>query len=186
MDVSIVSIPEGLPKWHLVASFLRLRKDVFIEKLDWQLYHADAMEFEQYDRLDTVYIIAHEGDRVLGGARLLRTDRTMGIYSYMLRDAFHELLPAIPPEVCESEPPQSESVWELTRFFSTTAGETARDILYETNRFLLRRKAESCLFLGPPAFLRIARGMGFNPVALGKVTGNHDGRFLAFSCGPIA
>lgn len=185
MEVSVISIPDGLPKWHLVASFLRFRKEVFIGKLSWELHHMESMEFEQYDRINAVYVIAHEGDRVLGGARLLRTDHKVGIYSYMLRDAYLRLLPGIPHEICEFEPPQATSVWELTRLAATTAGEVAPAILRAANDYLKSAGANDCLFLGPPAFLRMAKSMAFDPRPLGRLTGNKDGRFLAFSCSVV-
>lgn len=185
MDVSVLSIPSGLSRWHLVAGFLRLRNEVFIGKLAWELHHAESMEFEQYDRVDAVYVIAHDGDTVLGGARLLRTDNRVGIYSYMLRDAYHRLLPGIPPEICETEPPRASSVWELTRLVSSTTGEVAPAVLRAANGYLKSVGASDCLFLGPPAFMRMAKSMAFDPRPLGRLTGNKDGRFLAFSCSII-
>lgn len=182
MEISVLRIPEGIPQWHLVVSFLRLRKEVFIDKMDWQLHDVEAMEYEQYDRFDAVYIIAHENGKVLGGARLLRSDRTMGVYSYMLRDAFRGLLPGIPQEVCDVHPPSSDTVWELTRLAVNRTGDVARRILEETNKYLSSQGASECLFLGPPSFMRMAKSMLFQPKPLGKISGNRDGRFLAFSC----
>mgnify|MGYP003670290162 CR=1 FL=1 len=53
----------GTDQWDLVTAFLKLRRAVFIEKMEWPLYQAEDMEFEQYDRVDTVYVIAHIGNR---------------------------------------------------------------------------------------------------------------------------
>lgn len=182
MEVSVLSIPEGLSHWHLVASYLRMRKDIFIGKLEWPLHQVDSMEFEQYDRVDTVYVVAHEGSKVFGGARLLRTDRTVGVYSYMIRDAFECKLPGLPNAICSTPPPYSERVWELTRFTATGTKDVGQNILKTVNDYLASQKALSCLFLGPPAFLRMAKSMNFNPVALGPIARNCDGSFLAFSC----
>ncbi len=182
MQISVLSIPNGLSDWHLVASYLRMRKDVFIKKLEWSLQETDSMEFEQYDRVDTVYVIAHSGTTVHGGARLIRTDRSVGVYSYMIRDAFQSKLPGLPCEICSEAPPRSEKVWELTRFASAGENDVARKILYRANDYLVSQNASSCLFLGPPAFLRMAKSMNFQPAPLGPVTGNVDGKFLAFSC----
>lgn len=185
MEVSVLSIPTGLQDWHLVASYLRMRKDIFIERLAWPLQHIDAMEFEQYDRVDAVYVVAHNDRQVYGGARLIRTDRSIGVYSYMIRDAYLRKLPGIPSGICQSEPPQSPEIWELTRFGTNGSTGVGREILTEANAFLSAQNATECLFLGPPAFLRIAKSMGFDPRPMGPVAKNEDGRFLAFSCAVV-
>ncbi|PCJ76143.1 MAG: hypothetical protein COA53_02475 [Rhodobacteraceae bacterium] len=189
MKITVLRFPADIVHWHLVKSFLLLRKEVFVDKMDWPLFHADSMEFEQYDTLTSVYIIAHEDDKVIGGARLVRTDQSQSfgkiVYSYMIRDAYLENLPGLPPEICSSEPPVDPDVWELTRFTSQDNMWVGRGILERCNEFLKEEGAHECLFLGPPAFLRMARTMGYNPKALGKITGNKDGRFLAFSCDVI-
>ena len=182
MEIAVLSVPNGLPKWNLVTAFLRMRRAVFIEQLRWDLQSAQLMEFEQYDRVDTVYVIAHENGQIRGGARLLRTDRRVGIYSYMIRDAFNDLLPTLPREICRTEPPSDQGVWELTRLTTDGTAGVGPQLLHAVNRFLLDEGAEACLFLGSPAFMRMARSLSYVPTALGPISGNRDGRFLAFSC----
>ncbi len=176
----------GTDHWDLVTAFLKLRRAVFIEKMEWPLYQAEDMEFEQYDRVDTVYVIAHIGNRVVGGARLLRTDHIGGAgkvrYSYMIRDAYLGLLDGLPAAICDTDPPFSANVWELTRLISDETAGVAELVLEATNDFLVEQKATRCLFLGPPAFMRMARSMAFQPNAMGKIQSNPDGRFLAFEC----
>lgn len=187
-EVSVLRLPDGLPRWNLVCDFLRLRREVFIDEMHWDLQTTQAMEFEQYDSPDAVYVVAHHRDRVLGGARLLRTDREIGTgrvrYSYMIRDAHLGHLPGLPADLCEGDPPRTATAWELTRL-AVRSARLGADILTATNDFLKREGADTCLFLGFPAFMRMARGMGYDPRPMGKLTGNGDGRFLAFSCGVI-
>ena len=187
-EVSVLRLPHGLPHWDLVCAFMRLRREVFIEEMRWDLQTTESMEFEQYDSPDAVYVVAHQGDEVLGGARLLRTDREVGTgtvrYSYMIRDAHLGYLPGLPQDLCEGSPPQAETAWELTRLVVRNARLGAA-ILTATNEFLKREGADTCLFLGFPAFMRMARSMGYHPKPMGRLTGNDDGRFLAFSCGVI-
>ena len=57
-----------------------------------------------------------------------------------------------------------------------------RAILDETVAFLQTKKAHKCLFLGPPAFMKMSKRYGYIIEPLGKITGNKDGRFLVFSC----
>ena len=185
-SICIQSLTGDTDRWDLVTDFLRLRRAVFIEKLDWPLHHGEAMEYEQYDRADTVYLVAHEGDRVLGGARLLRTDRTSGAgrvrYSYMIRDAWLGLLDGLPPAICDAEPPTRPDVWELTRMVSTAGAAVAAAVLEASNAYLLEQGATSCLILGSPAFMRMARTRGYDLRPMGSVQGNRDGRFMAYDC----
>jgi acyl homoserine lactone synthase len=186
MEVSILRIPDGLPDWDLVLSYLRLRKSVFMDRLGWPLYELGDCEFEQYDTVHAVYVIAHDDRSVLGGARLLRTSDTIGsgrcVYSYMIRDACRNLLPGLPSDLCYADPPVAKDMWELTRLVSKGSAKVGAEILAETNRFLRAQKARSCLFLAPPAFMRMASRLGYAPVPLGDVRRNIDGQFLAFQC----
>jgi acyl homoserine lactone synthase len=187
-EISVVRLPEGIALWNLVCDFLALRKEVFIDEMRWDLTSTDSMEWEQYDNIDTVYVIAHREDEVIGGARLLRTDRAPGIgtlrYSYMIRDAYLGHLPGLPQDVCTSEPPVTPKAWELTRLVARNP-RVGQALLTATNKFLKEHGAETCLFLGHLPFLRMARSMGYAPQPMGAATGNGSGRFIAFSCAVI-
>lgn len=184
--VSFVELPDGVHDWPLVTAYMRFRKEVFMDGKKWDLNHVSGLEYEQYDTFDTVYAVAHRNGQILGGGRLRRTDRTNGsgtyAYSYMIRDAWRGMLPALPAEMCEEEPPVDQAVWELTRFATVKDPIIAATLIQEINRFLGQRGASDCLFLGPPAFIRMAKKMGWEPRCLGPVTGNTDGRFVAISC----
>lgn len=185
-ELTVVRMPGGFQRYDLVRAFLQLRKAVFIDRMDWPLYQYDTIEFEQYDTFNAVYLIAHDGPRVLGGARLIRTDQMIGTgkikYSYMIRDAYNGHLPGMPRDICFEAPPTDPKIWELTRLATLPGAEVARDLLHATNLFLIQERAERCLFLGPPAFLRMAKGMGYAPTRMGPTVRNNDGPFLAFSC----
>lgn len=182
--ISVLSLPDGVPHWGLVAEFLRLRKKVFIDQKDWNLTHVNGVEFEQYDTLLSCYIIAHRGSEVLGGGRLRRTDeRTGQHYTYMINDAHKGMLPGMPSGLCFQDPPVHPDWWEFTRFAVKDNNPGVADgIMRVCNAYLYDMGAKHCLFLGPPAFLRFARHLGRDATPLGPVVGNKDGRFLAFSC----
>ncbi|MGC8201754.1 acyl-homoserine-lactone synthase [Aliiroseovarius sp. PTFE2010] len=184
-QIEIVRYPGNMDKWNLVKAFLRLRTNVFVDQMSWNLHVHDGLEFEQYDTLAAVYVIAHQHGKVVGGARLLRTDNKSGIYGYMIRDAYLGRLEGLPRELCEEEPPFDRDTWELTRFIATTGAACSRGILMQANDFLRSQNAKKCLFLGPPAFMRMAKFMRFAPRPLGPVSANQDGRFLAFECAVI-
>ena len=190
-EVTVVELPKHFQHMHLVEAFMRFRKRIFVDRMEWPLVHSDGIEFEQYDTFSTTYVIAHDDGNVVGGARLKRTDATYGagvlVYSYMIRDAHLGLLPHMPASLCEENPPVDPSIWELTRFVAAEQPVgVAEAVLRKANRFLYEQGARSCLFLGPPAFLRMAKRLGWKPKPLGPIVGNDDGRLLAFSCGVIA
>ena len=188
-ELTIIRMPNGVSRYDLVISFLQLRKQIFVDEMAWPLYSYESIEFEQYDTFNAVYIIAHDGDKVLGGARLIRTDQRIGTgairYSYMIRDAYEGFLPGMPRRLCYEEPPRCASAWELTRLATLPATDVARDILHAANAFLHEEGASQCLFLGPPAFMRMAKAMGYAPTGLGPIVRNEDGAFLAFSCAVV-
>lgn len=189
-SVDVVGFTESLSKWNLVESYLRLRKEVFVEKMKWPLFHSEGIEFEQYDTLDTIYVIARRGSQVVGGARLRRADQTSGkgsvVYSYMIRDAYLGILPGLPREIVPEEPPNTADCWELTRFAVIRDTELVIMMLRKINDFLYKHGAKKCLCLGSPAFLRVARRVGWTVTPLGPVVCNDDGSFLAFSCEVVA
>ncbi|KPU88928.1 hypothetical protein APR50_21515 [Variovorax paradoxus] len=87
------------------AAMAHYRYRVFVEKLHWELENDGVTELDQFDRPDTMYVMARERDaRLKGVARLLPTNQP-----YLLNDVFPELLDGHPP-------PNSEKVWELSRF----------------------------------------------------------------------
>lgn len=94
------------------------RHRVFIQRLGWALPDTgenDTSEWDQFDRRETVHIVALEpGPSVCGCARLMPTTGP-----YLLRDLF-------PGLAGSREPPQSPLIWELSRFAaSRSAGSQA-------------------------------------------------------------
>lgn len=100
-------LPEDLDN-----ALAQYRHQVFVEQLGWKLPCAEGrFERDQYDRQDTVYIVAHdESGSICGCARLLPTTRP-----YLLRELFPFLLAADMPA------PVSDDVWELSRFAASAA-----------------------------------------------------------------
>lgn len=172
----------------LIPAYLKLRKQIFVDHLGWNIPHDAVFEAEQYDRPESVYIVVHDGPYVLAGARLLNTTSTdpSGQFSYMIRDAYLRRLPGLPPEICDCEPSVDAKTWELTRLVTFPGIQLSEQILRATNAFLATAGAEQCLFLGPPAFMRMASRMGYTIRKLGAIQHNQDGSFLAFSTNILA
>ncbi len=187
MHVEVVEFWSANCRWDLVESYLRHRRNVFIGQKRWSLVSYGALEFDQYDVLPAaVYVVAHSGGKVIGGARLLRCDTRIGtgptVYSYMIRDAARGVI-SLPRDVCWDEPPDDAESWELTRLLTVKPSmAVVKSILDAANVYLARHKAQRCLFLGPQGFMRMAQNFGYDPQPLGNIVRNDDGAFLAFAC----
>ena len=95
---------ETLPN-NLYARVAGYRHQVFVERLGWPLHTENGMESDQFDRPDTVYVVAQDAHgHITGCARLLSTTGP-----YLLGEVFPQLLNGLPP-------PHSPEVWELSRF----------------------------------------------------------------------
>ncbi|AMP00313.1 autoinducer synthetase family protein [Collimonas arenae] len=90
---------------ELFSKISSYRHKVFVETLQWKLDTKDGAELDQFDRDDTVYVVAQDGSgQVNGCARLLPTDQP-----YLLGEVFPQLLE-------DAAPPSTPDVWELSRF----------------------------------------------------------------------
>ncbi|MEO7065484.1 MAG: acyl-homoserine-lactone synthase [Rhodanobacter sp.] len=99
---------------ELGSALARYRYRVFVEQLGWDLPVVDGcFERDQFDRSDTIYVIARDEDgSICGCARLLPTTRP-----YLLQELFPFLL-AEP-----TQPPAQDDVWELSRFTANIGGD---------------------------------------------------------------
>ena len=89
----------------LMAEVAQYRHRVFVEKLGWQLQCEQGLEYDQFDGLQTHYVVAQSEDaEVIGIARLLPTNGP-----YLLGEVFPQLMNGLPV-------PASADVWELSRF----------------------------------------------------------------------
>lgn len=87
------------------AALAAYRYSVFVETLGWDLPCGRGFERDQFDRADTVYVVARDSSgAICGCARLLPTT-----HPYLLAEVFPRLLCGLPVP-CDSE------IWELSRF----------------------------------------------------------------------
>ncbi len=187
MEISILKMPDGIARWNLVVDYLRMRTAVFIDDIGWDLNTADTIEYEQYDvGSGTVYIIGHEAGRVIGGARLVRCDNSVGNgrlkNTYMINDAFHGKI-TLPPNICWDAPPTDAKSWELSRLVAIeNKGMVGKQLLDTANAYIKMHGGERCLFLGWHAFLRMAKRYGYAPRQLGDVVTDEGKPYVAFEC----
>ncbi|MCX7087723.1 MAG: GNAT family N-acetyltransferase, partial [Methylococcales bacterium] len=58
----------------VIASLANYRYKVFVEQLGWQLDTPEGIELDQFDRPDTLYVVArNHAEEIIGCARLLPT-----------------------------------------------------------------------------------------------------------------
>lgn len=147
----------------LMIGLARFRYQVFVEMLGWQLQtRGDGLELDQFDRPDTVYVIARdESGDIMGSARLLPTTRP-----YLLGDVFPHLLHG-------QTSPATSAIWELSRFaavdFSATrtsalsqfSSPIAVGLLRAAMRCAAERGAERLITVSPLGVERLLRRYGF-------------------------
>ena len=94
------------------------RRRVFVEGLGWPLPLAGAMELDQYDGNDVIYLLVKDDPdaRLRASVRLLRTDRP-----HPLVDLFRGL--------CDAGVPLGPEVWEISRFCTSPDVTSRRDRL---------------------------------------------------------
>lgn len=159
-----VTIEQGslLPS-QLYGKLASYRHKVFVERLGWQLRAEDGLEFDQFDRPDTVYVIARDEDgHVIGCARLLPTTQP-----YLLGEVF--------PELMDTQPvPNSPEVWELSRFAAVDINDAtamsplgqfsspiAVNLLQASIDSAAERGAKQLITVSPLGIERLLRKAGF-------------------------
>lgn len=139
------------------------RHRVFVETLGWELKTQNGMELDQFDRPDTLYVVAQdEHGSVNGCARLLPTHRP-----YLLGEVFPQLLNGLPP-------PCTPEVWELSRFaavdFNNQASSAMRQfsspiaikLLQESIACAAAHGAKRLITVSPVGIERLLRRAGFH------------------------
>lgn len=158
---------------NLFQKYLKARKSIFIDRLNWHISEAEGMEFDQYDTPFCRWVVLVEFGEILGGVRLMPTTATCGIYSYMLRDAQRGLLDDFPTDVLFIDPPVDAYTWEATRFFITDNVPGARRRLIqqmlfsEMNRVAAENGARYILGIVPAIWSRWARRLGVTATPIG-------------------
>lgn len=153
------------------------RYEVFVELLQWDLVTPEGIEQDQFDRQDTVYVIARNNQgRINGCARLLPTTEP-----YLLREVFPELLNGVTP-------PSSPEVWELSRVAAVDVTDMptsprgqlsspiAVALLKDTIQVAARLGAKRLITVSPIGVERLLRTAGFRAHRAGPpvVVGGHS------------
>lgn len=149
-------------KPDLISGMARYRHEVFVKKLGWQLQCENGLEYDQFDRDDTVYVVArNDAQEIIGTARLLPTTQP-----YLLGEVFPQLLNGLAV-------PASADIWELSRFaavdFNALAPSAmghfssphAVDLLHESLLCASAHGAKRVITVSPLGVERLLRKAGF-------------------------
>lgn len=180
-------IAKNLPS-ELLERMAQYRYKVFVQKLGWDLTCTeDGLEYDQFDRDDTVYVVAQGDDEaVVGVARLLPTTRP-----YLLGEIFPHLLNG-------EQPPACGQVWELSRFaavdFSAGQADDCRGQFSSAQAVKLLRSAMACarsfgarslITVSPLGVERLLRLEGIPAKRVGRPSRAEGQRIFAFQI-PLA
>ena len=74
-----------------LRNLLYLRKLTFKDRLHWQVSCRDDMEFDEYDGMDAVYLIAKRHRHLLGGVRLIDIEKPNMLRDGIFNDFFGQI-----------------------------------------------------------------------------------------------
>lgn len=157
---------------------LELRRHIFVEELGWDIPRNKEVEFDEYDRPDTSYIICHDAEEIFGSIRIAPTAARWGAYSSMIGDAVAGLLPGIPQDIVADFEPK-ENLFEATRFFVTadrmkTRLEAQKRIFEAAMAETERRGGDTLLSISPLAMIKLITRTSLASEQIGK-TVYYDG-----------
>lgn len=173
---------------QIFFDYLALRKQHFVDQLDWDLSHDGRFEMDQYDHPLAVYSIVTHMGFVVAGARCLPCSAQWGGWSYMLRDAHLGKLDYIPPDLM-AEYPVTARTWECTRLVmqdDLPSADRSQALKLTVLGLCVEgaaRGAQTMISLSPAVFGRLLKSIGYDVSIAGKkYKGVEDGRlYCAFS-----
>ena len=153
----------------ILASMHSLRCQVFHHELHWTtgLNITDGKEFDQYDQLDTTYIVRIDanGD-VDASCRLIPTSKP-----YMIAEHYPEFVEKIPI-------PHYDDIWEISRFCASekarkdSKGRITGQLIAAAIEFGLTRNIKNYVALATDSIVPVIRRIaGWDPRVLGERRG---------------
>lgn len=156
------------------------RHHIFHDRLGWDVTSDRGLEYDHFDRLDPVYLLARDGqERVEGCWRILPTTGP-----YMLRDTFPQLLGDAPA-------PCAPSVWELSRFAvepgdsacsQARLNQVAMDMMRRAYEFAIEHHISHYVTVTSVALERLMKAGGIPLIRLGDGKAQRIGKVLTVAC----
>lgn len=157
------------------------RHHVFFNKLGWDVATQDDLEFDLFDTMNPVYMLARRNrDEIEGCWRLMPTTD-----AYMLKDTFPQLLQGDPA-------PCNPHIWELSRF-AVDAGDQAgavqaplnniaMDMMRKLYDFAVENQVEQFVTVTSVALERLLKRTGMPIRRMGDGRAQKIGRVLTVAC----
>ncbi|UWQ76961.1 GNAT family N-acetyltransferase [Leisingera sp. M658] len=177
----LIDLTNPETRLDLYTDCLRLRREVFISSMGWNLHESFGCEFDQYDIPASVHLAAVAAGKLVGCLRLLRTDSEHSGTTYMILDAHRGNIPNLPANIMQEEL-ASSSVWEASRLAVSPSVEMRMRnsvlvaLITAARSHVVSRGGVTMLGLMNPIFLRTFRRAGFAVRQFGPVTDQRDGR----------
>ncbi|UWR67051.1 GNAT family N-acetyltransferase [Phaeobacter inhibens] len=181
IEIHLIDLTDPGSRIDLYTACLKLRREVFISSLGWNLHETVGCEFDQYDFPASIHIAATKGDQLVGCMRMLRTDSDHSGTTYMILDAHRGKIPNLPSGIMAEEL-VSDRIWEASRLaISTVVPTTARNevlhALIDAGRdYVIERGGVAMLGMMNPVFRRIFRRVGHRVDLFGPVSDQRDGK----------
>jgi acyl homoserine lactone synthase len=153
----------------IYSELLRYRYKVFVQKLGWNVPTSHGMEFDQFDREDTIHVGARDDTgNMRAYSRLLPT-----LKPYLLAEVFPQLMDG-------KSLPRDEDTWELSRF--TAEDQRARgpasggahmspmskELLNQSIAEAANRGAKQLIFVTSPGLSLLFKRANFNVHCVGR------------------
>lgn len=160
---------------HIYPQILRYRHRIFVDELGWDIPNRDGMESDQFDREDTVHVVARDSfGEVSAYSRLLPT-----VKPYLLAEIFPQLMDG-------RRLLRSEDTWELSRFTARNSAGTpvsrkvvfssvAKELLLFSISAAAELGAKNLIFAASPGMVTLMRRADLDVSRLGRsrVIGGH-------------
>ncbi|HEY4073722.1 MAG TPA: acyl-homoserine-lactone synthase [Herbaspirillum sp.] len=153
----------------IYSELLRYRYKVFVQKLGWNVPCSHGMEFDQFDREDTIHIGARDGAGSMRAySRLLPT-----VKPYLLEEVFPQLMDG-------KSLPCSDDTWELSRFTAedmrarspASSGAhmspMSKELLNQSIEEAANRGAKQIIFVASPGLTLLMKRADFNVHCIGR------------------
>lgn len=180
IETHLVDLCDPTSRADLYSECLRLRKEVFISQMGWNLYEARGCEYDQYDIPASVHLAATIRGDLVGCIRLLRTDSAHSGLTYMILDAHRGNIPNLPQGIMQEEL-VSDTVWEASRLAISpsvpvgTRNELLIGLVDAARLYVQNAGGVAMLGMMHPAFLRTFRRAGFDVHQFGPKAPQRDG-----------
>ncbi|MAY32812.1 MAG: hypothetical protein CMM86_09430 [Rhodovulum sp.] len=183
-DIIALSDPNFDARKYLES--LKIRREFFVDGLQWDLPTVGEWETDQYDNLHAYHIILSDDGQVIGSMRLLPTTAKIFNTTYMIQDGNRGHLPGIPAGILPHEI-QDPKTWEASRLALRRTVEprhrntAIRAIINAAETFITDRGGNQMLGLMDPIWERSFNRMGFNVTRIGPVETYEKGRMCVLS-----